>query len=71
MSPEIISLYSYLNIVSSYTIFVTCINTFWLNLRLFNSKRFPATHMAYSITNSLDGSINAMYRTRNSNLIRA
>ena len=40
MSPKIISLDSYLNIVSSYTIFVTCINTYLVKFKVIYQQTF-------------------------------
>ena len=71
MSPKIISLESYLNIVSSYTIFVTCINTFLVKFKVIYQQAFARnTRLIPSQTARMD-QLYATYRTRNSNLIRA
>ena len=72
MSPKIISSDSYLNILSSYIIFVTCIIILLVKFEVIYQQAFAHnTHMAYPITNSRMDQLYATYRTRNSNLIRA
>ena len=57
MSSKIISLESYLNIVSSYIYnFVICINTFLVKFKVIYEQVF-AHNTTYSITNRSDGSI--------------
>ena len=71
MLPKITSLESYLNIVSSYRIFVTCINTFLVKFKVIHQQVFARNTRLIPSQTTLMGQLSATYRTRNSNLIHA